>query len=132
MSRERISATVEPNVKEYLEKDQINASGLINKLLKQHFQAGGDNEEMLQLRKEQLQSEIEQHKSSIGTLENELEKVNERLDTIREEKQTDLEEAMEVLETVPWQIDNPAIQTHAEELDMSPEDLIGHLEDYHA
>lgn len=132
MTRERISATVEPNVKEQLEREDVNTSGLVNRLLKQHLQAGGDSEEMLLLRKEQLQSEIEQHESSIETLEKQLNQVNERLAQIREEQQSDLQEAMHILESVPWQKDNPAIQNHAEELDMTPEDLINQLEDYHA
>lgn len=92
MSRERISATVDPGVKEQLDQQDVNASGLVNKLLKQYFSTGGDSEKMLELRKEQIKSDIEQHKSSISTLENELETVEARLEMVKEERELTREE----------------------------------------
>jgi len=132
MSKDRISATVDESVSEQLERDSINASGLVNKLLKQYFASGGQSQDMLKLRERQLLSDIESLESKLATKQDELELVQSELAEIRKEKRGTREEVFETLENVPWEESNPAIQQRAEELGMKPAELIDRLEDYHA
>lgn len=132
MSKERISASVDPEVEAYLSRETVNASGMINKLVKQQMSSGGDSKQLLQLRLEQINSEIERHNSQVETLKKERKGIKKRLESLEEEKHGQLQETLEKLETVPWKPDNPAIKTQAEELDMTPQELITELEEYHA
>jgi chromosome segregation ATPase len=132
MSKERISASVDPEVDAYLSRETVNASGLINQLVKQQMSAGDDSKQLLQLRLEQINSEIDRHESQLETLEKEREGVKKRLEKIKEEEHGQRQKTLERLETVPWKEDNPAIKTNAEDLGMEPHELINELEDYHA
>jgi chromosome segregation ATPase len=132
MTKERISASVDPEVEAYLSRETVNASGTINQLVKEQMASGGESKQLLQLRLEQINSEIERHNSQVETLKKERKGVKERLDEIQRTEQNKRQEAFEVLEGVPWKPDNPAIQTNADDLDMTPKELIAELEDYHA
>lgn len=132
MSKERISASVDPEVEAYLSRETVNASGMINKLVKQQMSSGGDSKQLLKLRLEQIDSEMERHESQLETLAKEREGVKKRLNSIESQETSNLEDACEDLETVPWRVDNPAIEKRADELGMEPSELIAELEDYHA
>lgn len=130
--KENISATVDPEVASFLEQEHINKSGLINKLLKEHMNGGATENRMLELREEQLESQLESLEVQCENIANQLESVRERQSEMREQEEKRLKDAMTVLETVPWDEDNPAIQQWADDLDMSETELINQLEDYHA
>jgi len=59
MSKQNISASVDEDVAGYLSQEHINASGLINDLVKQYMDGGSEQAAILRLREEQLRSEIE-------------------------------------------------------------------------
>lgn len=130
--KEHISATVDPEVAAYLSQNTVNTSGLINRLVKQYMTGSDTSREMLQLRQNQLESQLSQLTSQQDSVVKELEQVEKELQKLDQQEETELQESLEVLASVPWEIDNPAIQQHAVDLDMDPEDLIAHLEDYHA
>jgi DNA replication protein DnaD len=132
MSKERISASVDPEVEAYLSRDTVNASGLINQLVKEQMASGGDSKQLLQLRLEQINTQIEQHKSQLESLKKERKSIKTRLKNMEDKEETKQQQTLEELESVPWEVDNPAIQTQADELDMTPQELISELEDYHA
>jgi chromosome segregation ATPase len=132
MSKERISASVDPEVEAYLSRESVNASGMINKLVKQQMSSGGESKQLLQLRLEQIDSEIDRHKSQVETLKKERKGVESRIRELEENENTRLHNALEKLEKVPWEPDNPGIQDWADELDMTEQELIAELEEYHA
>jgi len=132
MSKTNISATVDENVASYLSRETVNASGLINQLVKKQMSGTDSNKQLLKLRLDQINSEITRYESQIETLEKERDGIKNQLAEIEQKEESELSEAMDVLETVHWEEDNPAIQQWADDLDMSESDLIAQLEDYHA
>lgn len=132
MSKERISASVDPEVEAYLSRQSVNASGLINQLVKKQMSSGGDSKQLLKLRLEQINSEIDRHESQVETLKKERDNLTSRLEEMEQHEESRLENALERLESVPWELDNPGIQDWAGELDMTEQELIAELEDYHA
>ena len=59
MSKVNISATVDEDVEAFLSQDHVNASGLINDLVRRYMDGGDEKGAMLRLREEQLKSELE-------------------------------------------------------------------------
>jgi len=132
MTKERISASVDPEVEAYLSRESVNASGLINQLVKQQMASGVESKQLLQLRLDQINSEIDRHESQLESLEKEREGIKSRLEKLKSDEKAEVRETLDQLKSVPWAPDNPAIQTNADDLDMEPSELIDRLEDYHA
>lgn len=128
MSKERRTVSLETEVDEYLGSEGVNASELVNSLVKNHVSSGGDKRGMLELRAEQLRSDIDELEGRLETKREELDRVETHLDEYRTERDEVLDEAVDTLQTVAWDADNPAIQNWAEKADMTPEELIEELE----
>jgi len=124
MSKENISATVDPEVAQYLQREEINTSGKINKLVKQEMSAGTSEKQMLQLRKEQLEGDVADLKSRLETKEEMLENVESRLSQIGEEEKEEAKEMLRKLKRVPNDPEHSFVQEVAEELDMTPEQAL--------
>jgi hypothetical protein len=71
--KERVSASVDPEVAEYLSQDQINASGLINDLVKRHMKGGASDEMMREFRIQRLEDE---YKDAAATARRKLQEIN--------------------------------------------------------
>jgi len=126
--KERISATVDPEVKEYLDQQDINTSGLINKLIKQHMGAGDSTRGILELRRDQIEAEIQSLNTRVDHKEAELEKVDSRLGDLDEQQESRLEDARDALEGKYLTVDDKPVQFWADELDMDPLELIAEIE----
>lgn len=127
MSKENISASVDPEVAAHLSRDEVNASGLINSLVKKQMAGGTSERAMVELRLEQVESEIEQTESRLETLTAERDQLQARLDDIDDKATSELAEARENLDGVPRDPENPAIVNWATKLDMTPEQLLEEL-----
>jgi len=127
VSKDRITVSLEPEVASYLQQDAVNASGLVNNLVKK--QMGGESSEaaMVKLRLEQVSSKIEQTESALQNKRGEKERLEERLSEIQSTNEERLEEARQQLKGVPKDPDNPAIQNWAEKLDLKPSELLEKL-----
>lgn len=123
------SFSADDDVKTYLERDSINASGLVNDLVRMHMNGGGDSKQMREFRIQQLQSEIESLESKLENKREQLDRLMEQDEKYESKRERDLEEALGLLETVDWEVGNPAIEKQARELDMSQEELIERLEE---
>jgi len=124
MSKERISATVDPEVAEYLQKEGVNASGAINKAIKQQMGVSGENTDLIELRLEQVEGEIDRHESSLESLYAQKEALEERLEEIEENRNERRQDKLRKLKQVPDDPSHPLVQEVAEELDMTPEEAI--------
>lgn len=129
MSKKRTSLSVDEDVKMYLSQDSVNASGLVNQLVKQRMSGADGNKRMLELRLEQLNSEISDLENRLEHKENERAVIREKLTEHRTEREEKLDEAAETLEPRQLVPDNLAVQRFADELDMSFEQLITEVED---
>lgn len=128
MSKERRTVSLEPDVHDFLSKEGVNASQLVNKLVKNHATAGGDERAMLELRAEQLRSDINELETRTQTKQDELDKVEERLSEYRTERNEIIVDAADALSDVSLDAENPAIQNWAEKADMGVDEFITALE----
>jgi len=132
MSKKRKTVTLDPEVKAYLDTEGRNASETVNKLVKMEMGGEAVNKELIRMRMEMEEDRYQEAaQKARGHLER-YNQLNDRISEIEEEEQNHRKEAFDLLKNVPWKPDNPAIQTNADDLDMTPEELIAELEDYHA
>jgi len=130
MSKERRTVSLDGDVENYLSSEGVNASQLVNKLVKNHATAGGDKKAMLEIREEQLLSDINELENRKETKVDELQRVREQLDGFKSEVDWVVEEAVEKLDDVPWEPTNPAIENWASKAEVSPDEFIDRLEDH--
>jgi chromosome segregation ATPase len=129
MTKERITATVDPDVAEFLSQDGVNASGLVNRLVEDEM--AGTNEatvQMIQLRLEQVESECESIEQQLEAKERERERLETRLAELRQEQDSRIDEVRERIPEGFRNPDNEGIRTWAAKLDMTPEELVEELE----
>lgn len=118
MSKDRISATVDEDVAEYLDQDHINTSGLVNRLLKQYISGGRTDEQIREFRKQQVKSE---YKDAANRARRKLQEFNElraadaEPDTLPDDERA---EWFEKVRMVPRDTDHPLVQDAADALGM--------------
>lgn len=134
---EMLSARVPEELKQLVNADGRNNQEVVRAALWREF--GGERKSDLERRLEEKENRIAMIQREKNERERELDREQQEAEALRskleavssfDEKQR--QETFETLETVPWEPDNPAIQTNADDLDMTPEELIAELEDYHA
>lgn len=95
MSKENISASVDPEVAEYLSQDHVNASGLINDLVKRHMNGGSTDDLLREFRIQQLEDEFKDKAASARRKLEERNRLLEAQERDEEESQNDLVEFVE-------------------------------------
>jgi len=123
MSKERRTVSLDEEVEQYLSGEGVNASQLVNKLVKTHAKSGGNKRAMLELREDQLVSEIEELHGRIQSKEDELESVREQLAEFEDEKERKIAQAKDALTERDLVTESQAVRFWADELDMSVEEL---------
>lgn len=127
MSKERRTVSLEPEVDAYLSRDGVNASELVNSLVKKSMNGTDTEDALKELRKEQLRSEINDLRTRAENKEEELETIEEIQEEQEEERQSELQEAIEKAKGLPLDPDNPGIKNQAEKVDMTPEAFVEEL-----
>lgn len=127
MSKEVRSVTLDPDVDSYLSTPNVNASGLINRLVKHHQLGGGDGVQMLELRRQQLRSEIESMERSVEAKREELERINEQISEYETDIEEIVREADEALDEHLRSADNPAVKNWAQKAGISQQKLLEKL-----
>jgi len=132
VSKNRVSATVDDDVYEFLQQDHINMSGLINRCIREYMNTGGDVSAVRDLRIQQLEDEAEDLKSRA---ENKREKANRLREQIEASNESDREERLnEVVSSagmIPADPSHPFVQQHSDELDMTTDELAKAIADAH-
>lgn len=130
--KERKSVTLDPEVADYLGRDEVNASGLVNRLVKMHMNGGDPDNAIREFRKRQLKSEINEYEQRAKMKREELEQINEVAAAHEEEQQSAFEEALETVRDIPAERvhpENPAVITQAQKAGVTPEELLAELRD---
>jgi len=130
MSKQRRSVSLEPEVHEYLSRDEVNASALVNDLVRRHMNGAAEDAAIIEMRKQQVESEVEHLRTRTESKISELEQLEAKLENHTSQRQAELDDALEKLQSVPADPSNAAIRTHADKLDMTPEQLIEKVEAY--
>lgn len=110
---------------EWLDAEYHNRSAAICELVEAARDGGGAAEDAVR------QYHIQQLEADLTRQELQVEATRERLETLQSIEQqanspdeADLAEARDVLENVPRDPENPAIKNWADDLDMTPEELL--------
>jgi len=124
----RTSVSLTEENKAYLDSETNNRSAFINDLIDAHRKGKSDMDEVIaRYRREQLKAERRKAKNTVERVDSELETIDKQLEQKQAERESELDEARDVLTDVPNDPENPAIQNWAEDLDMTPEELISEL-----
>jgi len=94
--KERVSASVDPEVAAYLKQDHVNASGLINDLVSRHMNGGATDELLREFRIQQLE---EEYKDAASTARRKLQQRNKLK---QQEQQEITDRAADLREFVDW------------------------------
>lgn len=129
MTKSRRTVTLDEEIDEYLDAEGVNASQLVNRLVRSYQTAGGSEVGMLRLREQQLESEIQELDSRRETKQDELERVREQLSELQDGRDDVIRDAAESLDDHVRVPDNPAVQNWAEKAGLPPEEFLERLDD---
>ena len=127
MGKERRAVSLDPEVDAYLAREEVNASGLVNDLVKRHMNGDAGTDALRELRRKQLKSEIESYEKQAEQKREELETLNEVESEEEQERKAKLADAIEKAKDAPRDPDNPAIKEQANRVGMSPGEFIDEL-----
>lgn len=129
MGRKPTSINLEEDHRRWMEEENINRSEFVNDLISRYRENDGRMEDVIrQYQIQQLRSEIEAERSKVESKEQRLERLLEEQEEQSHQKQAELSEAKEALENAPRDPTNPAIKNWADQLGMTPKQLIDELD----
>lgn len=90
MTKKRKTFSVDKEVYDYLQQEHVNASGLVNSLVKQHRKGGVTDDVIREFRRQQVESEMESLEDQLTQKESELQRLksfevkkeNEQIDAV--------------------------------------------------
>jgi len=127
MSKERRTVTLESEVNDYLAQDHVNASGLVNDLVKRHMNGDDTDGAIREFRIRQLEEEAEEYASRAERKRTEADRLKQAATEKKAEKREELQKAIEQLADAPRDSENRAVKTQARKLGIEPEDLVAEL-----
>lgn len=104
MTKDRLTVSLEPENAEYLRRDDINASGLVNNLVEEHRKGGVGEDYLRELREKQLQSELESLMNQVEVKREELDRVQKQEEREDQQRQAAIDERLEKLQDVRGEI----------------------------
>lgn len=123
---------------EVTSRASVNLSGLVNDLLGEYFASGDATLAQLKAQRDRLQERRESLEGELAEVEEDLERVTDQLEAQRErvaereEKIDELAESIAVGDHAEVDAENPAVQTQARKLSMTPEELADAIQDRRA
>lgn len=130
MSREKIAVTVSEENLAWVDANYNNRSALIDDLLTRARKGEGEiDRAVAKYQKEQLKREKATLETQMEGVEEQLRTIEQRMERQESHEQTQLEEVREILNETPHDPTNPAVKTQAENVDMTPEELLDALDD---
>jgi len=129
-NKKRTSVSLNPRNASYL-KEHDNASKLVDDLVEKYREGDGSRDyAALELRLKQKREEREEVQRKLERVDQEIADIEELLSEWTADDRSDVREAIEKLSDTPRDPDNPAVQTWAEKLEMTPARLVEILEDH--
>jgi len=126
MSKKRKTFSLSEENHEFL-TNHDNASALVDRLVTQ-FRTGGQDESVIkEYRMKQVAAEIEMAKKQLEMKKDELDALESEKQSAEKLKEVELSEARDALSETPKDPTNPGIQKWADDLDMTPQELINEL-----
>lgn len=141
MTKKRKTVSVDKDVhNELTSRQHLNASSIVNELLRQYLFQGESQDAALHMRKKDLEREIENTRQEMSHLESKLERLQDEKEEVKDMLRSRRREGEEEIQTFADKVaagefmgelepDNPAIQTHAQKANMTPERFIKEVEE---
>lgn len=95
MAKERRTISIDPDVESHLSQDGVNASELVNQLVRQHMNGGAGEEQIVEFRLQQVESEYESALSQAKRKEEELAELRSRKEDLEQEKQAERQQVLD-------------------------------------
>ena len=95
MSKQRRTVSLDRVVDDYLAREGVNASELVNKLVKQHMNGGATDDEIREFRIKQLESEYEDLASRTRRKLEELNEIRDRVEETQNRQEREIDEFIE-------------------------------------
>lgn len=130
MSKDRRGISISPEVNEYLSRDGVNASELVEKLVREHMKQGDTATAAIQVQLNQKKRELDRVQTEEEQLQRDIAELEELQRQLTTEESAELETHLETLRNTPADPTNPAIRNHANALDITPQALVRELEEY--
>jgi len=141
--KERRTVTLDKHINQELKNEDVNASGLINRLLSEYFASGLSQEAALRVKLADLQQQRERAESKERLAQSEKRKVADEIDVVKDELNNLDRQEIEEIETVvnllvaenegisndQLEPTNSMIKIRAEKAGMTPERFIREVEE---
>lgn len=121
------SFTLEPENAELCD-ELDNASAVVDDLLTQYRQGADKETVAIDLQIQQKERELRNARRDVERLESDLAELKELKAQMNKREDAKLQDAQEALEGVPREATNPAIENWAEQLGMTPQELLNKLD----
>ena len=128
VSKENISATVDPENAEFLAQEHINRSGLINKLVTQYRTGGATEDVIREFRIEQLEDDADDAEKKA---ERKRRRAAELKAAMTETEDREREDILDAAADIPASPENAWVVEHADDVDMTPEEFAREIADRH-
>lgn len=136
MSKERLVAEIPEELKELVDTDKRTNREIVEAALWREF--GGQRKGALERRIDEkerrisiLESERNERERELEEEQTELRALRSKLETMQSEKATERENVLQRAEMIPADPSHPFVQEHADDVDMTPEELAEEIADYH-
>jgi len=137
MSKKRKTFSLDRDIHSQLtDREQLNASAVVNELLRQYLVQGNGQDVGLRMRLKDIDREIEQKQSEIGRIEAQIDRLQQEREDIQAQIQQRREEGIEEVQEFAEKIqdgmfdtenlteDNPAVENFATKAGLTPERFI--------
>lgn len=141
--KERRTVTLDRHINQELKNEDVNASGLINRLLSEYFASGLSQEAALRVKLADLQQQRERAESKERLAQSEKQKVADEIEVVKDELNNLDRKEIDEIETVvnlvkaenegidrtQLEKDNTLIQFRAEKAGMTPNRFLKEVEE---
>jgi uncharacterized protein YlxW (UPF0749 family) len=141
MAKKRKTVSIDEDVHNQLSsQEHINASSIVNELLRQYLFQGESQDAALHMRKKDLEKQIEETRQEITHLESKVERLQDEKEQVKQMIQDRRREGIKEIEKFADIIqqgdfageiepDNPAVQNYAQDANMTPTRFVQEVED---
>lgn len=106
------------------DRDDVNWSGLIRSFIHEYAASGHGTEAAMAIRLEQVENELDEAKGEVRRLEQERDRLREAIESKKNDRRAVFEAFADLDFNGQLEPSNPAVQKHAERLQMSPETFL--------
>lgn len=141
MSKKRRTFSIDEDIDgQFRDKEHVNASATVNKLLREYLAAGKEPEAALNVRLREIEAELQRKREEKARIESNIDRLEREKDDvaakIRQREHNQQEPIDNYVENVQnaatpdklLDVDNEALKTHAQEANMTPSRFLERVE----